>query len=328
MLKSPDSSLLLRPPRFDEKVLRRIRFRDCFSHRRSAPTLDSAQQDLLDELRTEGTLILPGYVDPAKVSRMRADTQEALESLDFELPCLAQSRLDPVRHRELIDNFLFATPAELDALGVTFSRSEVKDLAQVVTDFQPAWLTAYMLERSETFREVWLDERLLSLVCAYMGLVPKLAEAYVRRNFPTRYWTMNHYWHRDLNDRFQLLKMFVFLTDCTLETGPHEYIRRSHTDFGALNGKRYFQDEEVDLLHPVGSKTRLVSEVKAGTVILEDTRGVHRARMPNSGYRDLGYAVFVPLQDSTSTRLYRFPERAFALLNKFQRSFIPPGNVC
>ena len=328
MLKKSDSSLLLRPPRFDEKVLRRFRFRDCFSHLRNAPTLDLAQRDLLEELRTEGTLILPGYVDPAKVSRMRTDTQEALESLDFELPCLAQSRLDPVRHKGLIDNFLFATPGELGALGVTFSRSEVKDLGQALTDFQPAWLTAYMLERSETFREVWLDERILSLVSGYMGLVPKLAEAYVRRNFPTRYWTMNHYWHRDLNDRFQLLKMFVFLTDCSLETGPHEYIRRSHSDFSALNGKRYFQDEEVDLLHPVGSESRLVSEVKAGTVILEDTRGVHRARMPISGYRDLGYAVFVPLQDSTSTSLYRFPERAFESLSEFQRSFIPRCNIC
>lgn len=291
------------------------------------PALDIAQRDMLDELRSEGTLILPGYIDPERVSRMRSDTQSVLESLEFEMPCLAQSRLDPVRHRKLIDDFLFATPSELSKLGVTFNRPEVKSLVQAVTDFQPAWLTAYMLERSETFREVWLDERLLGLVSSYMGLVPKLAEAYVRRNFPTRYWTMNHYWHRDLNDKFQLLKMFVFLTDCSVETGPHEYIRRSHSDFSTLNGKRYYSDSEVDRLHPVGSRSRLVSEVKAGTVILEDTRGLHRARMPNAGYRDLGYAVFVPLQDSTSTSLYRFPKSAFMSLSAFQRSFIPACNV-
>ena len=282
---------------------------------------------MLNELRSEGTLILSGYVDPATVSQMRAETQDALESLDFEMPCLAQSLLDPVRHKKLIENFLFATPHKLSSLGVTFSRSDVRTLGQAVTDFQPAWLTTYMLERSETFRKVWLDERLLGLVSSYMGLVPKLAEAYVRRNFPTRYWTMNHYWHRDLNDRFQLLKMFVFLTDCSVETGPHEYIRRSHTNFTTLNGKRYFLDEEVDLLHPVGSESRLISEVKAGTVILEDTRGLHRARMPTYGHRDLGYAVFVPLQDSTSTSLYRFPKGALASLSNFQRSFIPACNI-
>lgn len=327
MFKTSVPSLSLRPPRLDEKAIRRFRFRDCFSHLRNVPALDIAQRDMLDELRSEGTLILPGYIDPERVSRMRSDTQSVLESLEFEMPCLAQSRLDPVRHRKLIDDFLFATPSELSKLGVTFNRPEVKSLVQAVTDFQPAWLTAYMLERSETFREVWLDERLLGLVSSYMGLVPKLAEAYVRRNFPTRYWTMNHYWHRDLNDKFQLLKMFVFLTDCSVETGPHEYIRRSHSDFSTLNGKRYYSDSEVDRLHPVGSRSRLVSEVKAGTVILEDTRGLHRARMPNAGYRDLGYAVFVPLQDSTSTSLYRFPKSAFMSLSAFQRSFIPACNV-
>ena len=282
---------------------------------------------MLEELRTAGTLVLPGYLDSATVGKMQMETQQALESLEFEMPCLAQSRLDPIIHARLIRNFLFATAAELRDLGVTFDRADVKDLAQAVSDYQPAWLTAFMLERSETFRRVWLDERLLGVVCGYMGLVPKLAEAYIRRNFPTRYWTMNHYWHRDLNDRFQLLKMFVFLTDCSVETGPHEFIRGSHAKFDNLNGKRYYSDEEVDLLHPAGSASRLVSEVKAGTVILEDTRGLHRARMPNAGYRDLGYAVFLPLQDSTDTSLYRIPRSAADSLSAFQRAFIPRCNV-
>ena len=327
MPNSIESSLRLRPPRWHERALRRLRFRDCFAHARHAPVLDSSQQYMLEELRSEGTLILPGHINSATVDIMRSEIQSALESLDFEMPCLAQSRLDPARHVQLIRNFLYASPEELRALGVTFDKEDVSSLTQALTDFQPAWLTAYMLERSETFRKVWLDERILAIVAEYMGLVPKLAEAYVRRNFPTRYWTMNHYWHRDLNDRFQLLKMFVFLTDCSVETGPHEFIRGSHADMERLNGKRYFFDEEVDQLHPVGSRKRLVSEVKVGTVILEDTRGLHRARMPNSAFRDLGYAVFVPLQDATTTGLYRFPRRAYGSLSKFQRAFIPVCNL-
>lgn len=322
-----DPSLALRTARWHERVLRRVQFRDCFARLKQAPALDLDQRNMLEILKRDGTLVLPGHLDPSSVAQMQREVQSALESLDFEMPCLAQSRLDPVRHARLIGNFLYASSEELNELGVTFDKGDVNSLSQALSDFQPAWLTTYMLEHSDVFRRVWLDERLLAIVAAYMGLVPKLVEAYTRRNFPTRYWTMNHYWHRDLNDRFQLLKMFVFLSDCTVESGPHEFIRGSHVELGRLNGKRYFSDVEVDLLHPVGSRNRLVSEVKAGTIILEDTRGLHRARMPNLGFRDLGYAVFIPLQDSTTTHLYRFPRSASAGLSRFQRAFVPECNL-
>jgi hypothetical protein len=158
-------------------------------------------------------------------------------------------------------------------------------------------------------------------------MVPKLAEAYVRRNFPSRYRTMNHYWHRDLNDRHNLLKAFVFLSDCSLLTGPHEFIRGSHADYSRLNGKRYFTDAEVDSEHAEGSVTRLVSEVRAGTIILEDTRGLHRARMPLEGHRDLGYMVFMPMQDGTPVHCYDFPRAAYDGLSVLQRAVVPACNL-
>lgn len=153
--------------------------------------------------------------------------------------------------------------------------------------------------------------------------MPHLAETYVRRNYPSPFRTMNHYWHRDLNNRHYLLKIFFFLSDCSLENGPHEFIRGSHTRFNVLNGKRYFSDQEVDAVYPPRGADRVVSEVKAGTVILEDTRGVHRAQMPRAGYRDLGYAVFVPLPAGVSARYYNFPRSALAQLSDFQKAFIP-----
>ena len=36
----------------------------------------------------------------------------------------------------------------------------------------------------------------------------------------------------------------------------------------------------------------MVSNVKAGTIIIEDTRGLHKAGIPKRDYRDLGFAVF------------------------------------
>lgn len=306
-----------------ERTYRRIRFRERYSRLELAPQPDAEQRRMVEELRREGTLILPAYLSAETVAMLQGEMQESLEGLDFETPCLAQSRIDPQRHRALLDNFLYGTNEEFARQGVSFDRREAHSLEQVLRDFNPSTLTIYPLEGSAAFRRVWLDPYLLTVVAHYLGLVPALVEAYARRNFPARFWTMNHFWHRDLNDRHQLLKMFVFLTDCSVQTGPHEYIRRSHRELHALNGKRYFTDAEINALHPPGSRLREVSEVKAGTVILEDTRGLHRARMPEVGYRDLGYAVFFPLPARAESALYRFPRDAAAHLTQFQRAFVP-----
>jgi hypothetical protein len=306
-----------------DRAYRRYRFRAGYSRLRLAPSLDRKQAGMVDELRREGTLILPSYLSPAVTAALQRETQRALDALEFETPCLAQSRVDPQKHQSLINNYLYGSNRDFARQGVAFDRREVQSLAQVVRDFNPSTLTVYPLESSEAFRTVWLDPYLLTIVAHYLGLVPSLVEAYARRNFPARFWTMNHFWHRDLNDRHQLVKMFVFLSDCTIETGPHEYIRRSHRELKNFNGKRYFTDAEIDAQHPVGSPLREVSEVTAGTVILEDTRGLHRARMPDVGYRDLGYAVFFPLPPRAIPALYRFPRQSAARLDAFQRSFIP-----
>jgi hypothetical protein len=306
-----------------ERAYRRIRLHESYSRRELAPRPDADQRQMAEQLRSEGTLILPAYLAPRTVSTLQHEMQRSLEALEFETPCLAQSRIDPQKHRRLLDNFLYGTNDEFAQQGVTFDRHEARSLEQVVREFNPSTLTVYPLESSSAFREVWLDPYLLTVVTHYLGLVPTLVEAYARRNFPARFRTMNHFWHRDLNDRHQLLKMFVFLTDCSVQTGPHEYIRRSHRELNALNGKRYFTDDEIDALHPTGSPLREVSDVKAGTVILEDTRGVHRARMPETGYRDLGYAVFFPLPVGAEPASYRFPRDAAARLTDFQRAFVP-----
>ena len=120
-----------------------------------------------------------------------------------------------------------------------------------------------------------------------------------------------------------MVKAFFFLSDCAEENGPHEYVRGSHRKLDVLNGKRYFDDAEVDALHPPGSRTRFLSKVKAGTVVLEDTRGLHRANLPVAGHRDLGYAVFMPLRPFYPHRNYQLPSDALGELSGFQRAFIP-----
>ena len=323
MQTSQDQSFLLRAPGVLDRLRSRVLYLESYRNARLIPQLDARDRALVDELRDTGSISLEEFVAPERLRVLQAEFEAALQGLAFEMPCLAQTRVDAQRHADLIEKQMYGSNAALQARGVTFDRHEAKSYAQVVADFQPSTLTAYMLERSAAYREVWLDQRLLGIVSHYLGMVPKLSEAYVRRNFPAPFLTMNHYWHRDLNTPFHLLKAFIFLSDCDLSTGPHEFILQSHRDFETLNGKRYFGDEEVDRVVPPGHPRRLMSVVKAGTVILEDTRGLHRARMPDTGTRDLGYAVYTPLRPFYPHRNYAFPRAALAGLSPLQRAFLP-----
>ena len=327
MVTPTPSAFSLRAPGVIDRLRSRVLYLESYRNARLAPELDAGHRALVDELRDTGSIALEGFVAPDRMRLMQAEFDAALRELAFETPCLAQRRVDPRRHADLIESQMYGSNEALEARGVTFSRAEAKSYEQVVADFKPSTLTAYMLEHSPAYREVWLDPRLLGIVSRYLGMVPKLSEAYVRRNFPAPFLTMNHYWHRDLNTPFHLLKAFIFLSDCDLSTGPHEFILKSHRDFETLNGKRYFGDEEVDCVVPPGHPRRLMSVVKAGTVILEDTRGLHRARMPDAGTRDLGYAVFTPLRPFYPHQNYRLPRAALAGLSPLQRAFVPESCV-
>ncbi|HEV7801727.1 MAG TPA: phytanoyl-CoA dioxygenase family protein [Burkholderiales bacterium] len=323
-MSTATSALTVRKPTLWDHVRSRLVYSESYAKRRLLNAPSTEQQAHVETLRRDGYVTLDQHIPVARLRALQSDLDAAMRELEFETPCLAQSRVDPERHHELIRNFMYGSAAQLAEWGVAFDRSEAQSYEQVVRDFNPSTLTLYMLERSEAFRQTWLDPYLLDIVTSYMGIVPKLSEAYVRRNFPAPHRTMNHYWHRDLNAPVHLLKIFFFLSDCGEENGPHDFVRASHKNLDVLNGKRYFSDDEVDCAYPPGGKDRIVSIVKAGTVVIEDTRGLHRAQLPQAGFRDLGYAVFVPLRPFYPHRNYGFPRAAYDQLTPLQQAFIPP----
>lgn len=314
---------LYRPGRIRRALHRALHFH-AVSRMLLVPDPGQQQKEAIAELHDSGQVVLPAYLSGDLLERLQEDLESALRKLVFETPCLAQSRIHPDRHKRLIENHLYASVDELQREGMTFGADEVRDYDQVIRDFQPSTLKAYMLAHSEAYRRVWFDPYLLTIVAGYLGLVPMMVEAYVRRNFPSKYRVMNHFWHRDLNSPMGLLKMFIFLNDCKLQTGPHEYVRGSHRNFSVLNGSRYYSDKELDRQFPEDSPDRFTSTVPAGTIVLEDTRGLHRARVPVVGHRDLGFAVFVPARIGRQVPCYyRLPANFRSNLSAFQRAFVP-----
>lgn len=97
-------------------------------------------------------------------------------------------------------------------------------------------------------------------------------------------------WHRDRPDRPEL-KILLYLTDVGIDNGPFQYYVKSHSSssvFGTVVTKKFeymqsrFTDEEIDQL---GDKNLLTACAKKGTLLVADTRGIHRGMPITEGER-------------------------------------------
>ena len=201
----------IRPPRTFDKLKSKVLYHKCFRNMRHLEPLSQQQNHALSQLKKDGYVMLDSYIPEEKLKNMQIELNQALINLQFNMPCLAQNKIDPITHKELINNYMFGSTQQLQDLGVTFDSSQAKNYHQVLEEFNPSTLTVPMLELSATYREIWTDPFILGIVANYLGMIPKLVEAYVRRNFPAHHKSMNHYWHRDINNDFHLLKMFILI---------------------------------------------------------------------------------------------------------------------
>ena len=281
----------------------------------------------LETLREKGYVIFDHLVGTREFLRLSDHVRSLFEiELKFRTPCLSQKLIDQELHKNLIHKNFKAPLEDLRAGGLLFESTDVKTYDQVIRDYAPSTLTLDIPSQKQFF-DVWLDSRVIEVISGYMGFVPIMREAFIRRNFPCNYTVMNHKWHRDTNHRSHLLKAFVFFTDCDLETGAHHYVPSSINDPRFRDGK-YYEDDEIDDAFPPEEGKQMTSNVPAGTIILEDTRGLHKAGIPVHSYRDLGFSVFVPNSflhyDSPH---YSVDLRTYGDLTDFQQQFIPKRNT-
>lgn len=95
------------------------------------------------------------------------------------------------------------------------------------------------------------------------------------------------YYHFDM-DRPKWLKFFIYLTDVTTESGPHTFVAGSHKTNGippTMLSKGYARltDEEVE--NHYGRQNIVEFVAPRGTIIAEDTRGLHKGKHVKQGDR-------------------------------------------
>ena len=143
-------------------------------------------------------------------------------------------------------------------------------------DYEPSDLL-----NQDDIQALLADGSLLSLVQDYLGCEP-IADVL------SMWWHTNfhnmpdaeaaQHFHFDM-DRFKWVKVFVYLTDVGLDNGPHMFVEGSHASGGIPKdilerGYARIMDDEIEALYSL-DKIHSFTAPK-GTIIIEDTRGLHK----------------------------------------------------
>ena len=94
-------------------------------------------------------------------------------------------------------------------------------------------------------------------------------------------------YHFDM-DRIKWLKVFVYLTDVGADNGPHYFVSGSHRTGGIprellMKGYTRLQDAEVARHYSLKDAVEVTAE--RGSILIEDTRGLHKGQHVRKGHR-------------------------------------------
>lgn len=217
-----------------------------------------------------------------------------------------------------LQEFAARTPAMIRAMDgqtVDVSRKalyEQANLHAVRYDYQ----TSDLVDQTDV-QDLLSDSSLLTLVQDYLGCMPiaDVLGMWWHTAFQDHPDSMAaQYFHFDM-DRFKWLKVFIYLTDVGPDNGPHSFVRGSHRT-GAIpahilkRGYVRLSDEEVAATYPANDI--LAFTAPRGTIIIEDTRGLHKGVNVREGAR-----LILQLQFSNSLFGANYPR---ARMNKVSSS--------
>jgi hypothetical protein len=124
-----------------------------------------------------------------------------------------------------------------------------------------------------------LEERLLDLVESYLGVPPAFTTVHLRKDIGGGAQVGTRFWHIDTEDR-RVIRVLVYLSDVTADTGPFEYIPRPQTEACTALHERALRsdgdpvfDDEMRAHVPESEWKACVGP--AGTVVIADNAAVY-----------------------------------------------------
>jgi ectoine hydroxylase-related dioxygenase (phytanoyl-CoA dioxygenase family) len=171
-------------------------------------------------------------------------------------------------------------------------------------------------------QQLMADASILSIAQAYLGSAP-IADV-------TSMWWHTafsdqpneeaaQFFHFDM-DRIKWLKFFIYLTDVGPDNGPHSFVRGSHRTGGipaTLLSKGYARLSDGEVNRHYDPRDVVAFLAPRGTVLAEDTRGLHKGHAVLAGDR-----LMLQLQFSNSLFGGAYPPAMFRTLSKPLRDMV------
>lgn len=93
--------------------------------------------------------------------------------------------------------------------------------------------------------------------------------------------------HWDM-ERIRWIRFFIYLTDVDEQNGPHCFIKGTHRTGGLpkeITSQGYVRHDDDEVIKMFGKESYVEFVGKKGTIIAEDSRGLHKGKMLKSGER-------------------------------------------
>lgn len=212
--------------------------------------------------------------------RSPGSLEGALTDLETQGYALLDTKLDPTLVKELSAYFAGAPCTLTSDKGVRLGPGET-----VTVDFEQPLAEKYAVTTgallgNSLVRRMMLDQGLLEMAQRYVRSAPIVDIVTAWFSFPSD--SPSHeaaqLFHFDL-DRIRWVKVFFLLTDQTVETGAHMYVPGTQRDGGIdrkLLSRGYVRLEDEDVAEFYPRTTWKSMEAPAGSILLEDTRGLHK----------------------------------------------------
>jgi hypothetical protein len=265
-----------------------------FGHRSMISLFESTGGALLDRVSTLISLIRPKIKFPAPdgvLGRLsRADIQKITDDLRENGYHLSSARLP----QEICERLLQLALTESVLIDVGHNGRAAGEIKREKFNREfpqgiRATIDNQFVINHPLIQELMFDSSILTIVQEYLGSAPVL-------DMPSFWWNAPslepskdaaQWFHYDL-DRIRWIKIFFYITDVAEENGPHAFVKGTHRTNSipkALlqTGYSRLSDRDVEAHF---SKEKIIYMLgKSGTILLEDTRGLHKGRKVQKGDR-------------------------------------------
>ena len=149
------------------------------------------------------------------------------------------------------------------------------------------------------------DPEILKLAQNFLGAKPTISNINCWWSMPNKDQAEQaQFFHRDVDD-YKFCKLFLYLTDVTLKSGPHVYVQNSVSSNTLTKIKRY-SDKEIE--NHFGKENVLYFTGDKGSMFMVNTYGFHKGLLPEKEERlllqvqyslqDIGIETYNPIEIS------------------------------